>query len=188
MDFVPVTYSKEEKRRTRKLVLGMTSLGAGLATVPTVLVFLDGVLSAFEAIVPGLGVGTLFATLMLSVATPAELASARNKRRNEELKASLNRAYGLRISDEDLKGLSYPKEHPSSDFEVFGFMLHREQVSESSFVELKVYLVWMDGRFQLSKSRDGKNFRELKPAQRVLSGFSAPSDLSEEPAPPALHA
>jgi len=188
MDFAPVIYSAPERSKTRRIVAGIVSLGVGLATVPTGLALLDGVLSISEAFLPSIGVTLLIGTAIVSSSVPEARAVTRKEKRKEELRAAFNGHYGLRMSSDDFAGLSYPDVQPSSDFEVFGSMLQRERVSESSFVELKIYLVWMDSRFQLSKSKDGKSFKELKPARQELAAAPQKSALSERPAPLALPA
>lgn len=182
MEFVPVSYSKEEKRKTRKILAGVISLGTGVATFPTGLTLLDGVVSTAEVVFPALGIAAFILTAIASSFVPGIREGTRKAARDEGLRAALNLHYGLRISSEDFAGLSYPYERPSSDFEVFGSILHQERVSESSFVELKFYLVWMGGKFQLSESRDGKRFKELKPARLELAATSQKTALGERPA------
>lgn len=175
MDFIPVSYSAAAKRRARKLISGWIALGAGIPAIASALVFMDGSLSKGEMPPLFLSCGFIMVGLF-GAFMETELQQERlQSERNSELRSSLNEHYGLKLSKEEFAGLGYPAVEPSSDFEVFGSFLHQERSSESSFVERKIYLVSMDGELKLSSSKDGKNFRELKPVQRKLA-ISKPTE------------
>jgi hypothetical protein len=188
MDFTPIPHSKKPRTLKRAFSWLGSGLGAlGLAQFPVVTVATmaasSSVMLVSLLVAGGSGIA-MFLSLVNSDIQRGRIVELRAER----IRAELNEHYGIRLTARDLADLRYPEAKPSSDFEVFGSMLQRERVSESSFVELKIYLVWMDGRFQLSKSKDGKSFKELKPARQELAAASQKSALSERPAPLALPA
>ena len=138
-----------------------------------------GGLMPFEVALGVTGIFSFLPTLMVSnrlrVASDMALEKQsydRDRARMELIRSELNGHYGLELSSEDLKALSYPGAQPTSDFSVFGSIVRQERSSENSFVERKIYLVWMNERMQLCKSKDGKTFKELKPARRAIEAQS----------------
>jgi len=86
-------------------------------------------------------------------------------RRTAQVQAQIEDSYGLELSTGEVGAIRYPEEAPEKDFKVYGSIDQQEQVSGAEFIERTVYLVWADGKLQLSKSEDGKSFIELDPAE-----------------------
>jgi len=173
MDFIPVTYTKEEKRQTRNSVITRLGVGAGLLGVVAALILtFGGSLEAIMLALPFSLVGGLMAVIMAAEA-PGEKASARKRARTERIRNSLNEHYGIRLNGEQFKALEYPDFDPGRGFGTFGSVKIQDQVDGVDFIERTIYLTAADGELKLSESRDGKRFKELKPVRRTLEASTA---------------
>jgi len=182
MDFIPVTYSAEEKRRNRKLMSRWIGAGAlGVAQAPVLV--LTGLVPIAEALPFGLTFVGFGLGVLSMIAVPSTIADERRRNRQnartEFARTSLNEHYGLRLSPEQFAALSYPREDPGSGFQTFGSVKIQDQVDGGNFLERTLYLIATDGELKLSESRDGKRFKELKPVRRALEGSSAQKALDE---------
>jgi len=178
MDFVPVTYSKEEKRRTRRIILKILGVGAASVIPAPVLIAMDAdgiwVFGSFMMATMGVLMPTIWATII-----PEEQQAVRREDRAERIRDSINEYYGLNLSSDQFASLSYPEVDPGADFQTFGSIKVQDQVDGVNFIERTIYLTASDGELKLTESRDGKRFKELKPVRRALEGSSAPKALDE---------
>jgi len=173
MDFIPVTYTKEEKRQTRNSVITRLGVGAGLTGVAAALILtFGGPLEAFMLALPFSLLGGV-TTAILAAQVPEEKASARRRARTEKIRNSLNEHYGIRLNGDQFKELEYPSIDPGRGFGTFGSVKIQEQIDGVEFVERTVYLTAADGELKLSESRDGKRFKELKPVRHTLEASTA---------------
>jgi len=178
MDFVPLTYSREQKRRNRKLMSRWIGAGAlGVAQAPVLV--LTGLVPLAEALPFGLTFVGFGLGVISMIAVPSTIADERRRNRqdarNEFVRTSLNEHYGLRLSPEQFAALSYPREDPGSGFQTYGSIKVQDQVDGGNFLERTLYLIATDGELKLSESRDGKRFKELKPARQSLETSTASS-------------
>lgn len=88
-----------------------------------------------------------------------------DKERIPEIQREVKEAYGLKLTDRETHALDYPYEKPTEDFEVYGSFDKKDQVAGSQFEKSTVYLVWVDGAFDLSESSDGESFTPLEAAK-----------------------
>jgi len=79
-----------------------------------------------------------------------------------EIQRIIEDTYDLKPTEKEVRSLSYPMVKPTKDFEVFGSFTERKQTEGANFDTRKVYLVWADGKLNLSQSTDGESFTELK--------------------------
>jgi hypothetical protein len=163
MNFIPITYTAKEKRATASLVLGVFGLGVGLLIlgIAVLSVGLRGEGSNWNMLgmIPLLaGLALMLSACLVPLAREDRRLALRSGRILSELKAR----YGMDFDGGQLAALSYPDSAPTSNFERFGSLRNAQRLSGSRFVESTIYLVWMDGKLQLSESKDGKNFRELR--------------------------
>jgi len=167
MDFVPLSYTPEQKRRTRITLLGSTALSLGVVSILPI-VILTGNFGPGSPLVRGLAllvvISPVFGLLgiALSATVPHEMKELRKKERIEKLRVSVGKHYGLTLSVAEFAALNYPLDRPTGKFQVYGSIIRMDQVSGAAFVEQKIYLVWADGELKLSSSRDGKRFKELR--------------------------
>jgi len=181
MDFVPIAYGREEKRRTRRSIL--TRLGIGSVFVSQAPLFVAvGVEGTWMAAPLTVALfGTIF-TMLSIVMAPEELERVRKQDRTERIRVSLNEHYGLNLSSDQFASLSYPEVNPGSEFQTFGSIKVQDQVDGANFLERTLYLTATDGELKLSESRDGKRFKELKPARHAVEGStSSPRTALESP-------
>jgi len=176
MDFVPVTYSREQKRRTRKSVLTRLSIGATSVVPLPALMAMGAPENWILGSLPLAVVGVFF-TAMFAANAPEESRAERSANRANSIRESLNDHYGLNLSPDQFVALSYPTGSPGADFQTFGSIKVQDQVAGGNFVERTLYLTSTDGELGLSESRDGKRFKELKPARQALE---APKSSSRE--------
>jgi len=94
------------------------------------------------------------------------------KARDEQIRSALNEHYGLSLTEAQFDDLAYPMDHPGPGFQAYGSIKVQDQVDGGNFMERTIYLNSTDGDLVLSESRDGKRFKELKPARRVIEGSS----------------
>lgn len=102
--------------------------------------------------------GLVVFILALSFADPT---AAPYRARYEGFAAEVKGRYGIELNLEEFNGLKYPLSLPTSDFEVFGSIVRNEQLQGSSFLKRSIYLVWSDGKLDLSQSSDGETFVPL---------------------------
>lgn len=196
MDFVPFTKTPKQKRRARITTLGSATLTSGLLSVLPIFIFTGAYGPGSYLPQAVVFIGTLFAPLAgLSVGIPSifmipsEMKRIRKSERFEELRAAVGKHYGLTLSASEFAALNYPLDEPTEHFRVYGSIIRLDQVSDTAFVERKIYLVWMDGALKLSSSKDGKRFKELPLArpeflavpaqtQRAQLGIVAHSSIS----------
>jgi len=186
MDFVPVTYSREQKRRTRKLMLGWVG-ATSVAAAQFPILMATGVLllSATEPWVfctsmLGFLAGSM--GLVMSITAPSDWREQRKRARNEGVRASVNEHYGLNLSAGQFAALNYPETDPGKEFKTFGSIKVQDQVDGANFLERTLYLTATGGELKLSESRDGKRFKELKPARPAVEGStSSPRAALESP-------
>jgi len=173
MDFAPVVYTAEQKRRTRNSILRPVALGFVLMfLIPALIVVgfesevgLPNFFGVFSVILP---VGGFFAFLY-ALFTPDTLREKRLRDRAESLRVAVGKRYGLELTEAEFSALAYPEEEPTTSFEVFGSIRRSKQLSGANFVEHTIYLVWADGQIQLSESEDGKHFSELRASDPQVS-------------------
>ena len=164
MNFIPVTYTAKEKRATASLVLGTLGFGSGLLVlgIAVLSVGLRGEGSNWNM----LGMIPLLAGLALMlracIIVAPEQEDRREALRSGRIRSELKARYGMDFDDGQLAALRYPDSAPTADFELFGSLKSAQRLPGSRFVESTIYLVWMEGRLQLSESKDGKHFSELR--------------------------
>ena len=111
-------------------------------------------------------VATLSAGLGLAKGPrPIQELAAKLDAQTASAQADIEDTYGLELTKGEVEGLKYPTDAPEKDFRVYGSIEQQEQVSGAQFIERTVYLVWADGKLQLSESEDGKSFTELEPTK-----------------------
>ena len=192
MDFVPFTYTPEQKRRNRIRFFGAVALSSGLMSVLPVFLLAGVSIAELSAtafcVAAGASMGGAVAGVITST-IPSEMRMEWKRKRAEALRVSVGRHYGLELTAAEFAALNYPLNAPSKSFRVYGSILKGIQVSDSEFVERKISLVSMEGELQLSSSKDGKRFKELPQArpelpaapaqaQSALVGISAHSSIS----------
>ena len=101
------------------------------------------------------------------------------KARDEQIRSALNEHYGLDLTQAQFGSLGYPMDHPGPGFQTFGSIKVHDQVDGGNFLERTLYLTSTDGKLGLSESRDGKRFKELKPARHTLGSSSSREALDE---------
>jgi len=79
-----------------------------------------------------------------------------------KIQAQAEDSYGVKLSRDQIEELDYPRVKPAENFKVFGSFDDRKQIEGANFETRKVYLVWADGKLNLSQSTDGESFTELK--------------------------
>jgi len=181
MDFVPDIISREEKRRAVKSVL--TRLGIGAVTVvqtPALMVAgVEGTAILVSILIAALGA---FGTLIAAAGAADQIGWLRVRNRAESIRASINEHYGLSLSPDQFAALSYPRGDPGKEFQTFGSIKVQDQVDGANFLERTLYLTATGGEMKLSESRDGKRFKELKPARHAVEGStSSPRTALESP-------
>ena len=82
--------------------------------------------------------------------------------RYDKISEEVQKRYGTTFTGGQLYELQWPEEKPSEGFKVFGSFDDRKQIEGANFETRKVYLVWADGKLNLSQSTDGESFTELK--------------------------
>jgi len=182
MDFIPVTYTKEQKRRDRRVMSGFIGGGAvGIAQLPALLgtgalsVSTGGGLPFLLSV--GVTMFGLVSIMPFSLILQDDWAATRAKARSEQIRSALNGHYGLSLTEGQFESLGYPMDHPGPGFQTFGSIKIQDQVEGGNFLERTLYLNSTDGDLVLSESRDGKRFKELKPARPALE---APKISSRE--------
>lgn len=90
------------------------------------------------------------------------LAYAARSAQLPEIQASIEDRYGFKPTRSQVSRLDYPRAKPTKSFEIFGSFEDRKQTEGANFETRKVYLVWADGKLNLSQSTDGESFTELK--------------------------
>lgn len=198
MDFVPANYGRRDANKySLKLGLGMAGISsAAIAQLP--------VLMEMGILGPGSGMwgltsfmGSLFGGvgLIVAVGVPLEERETKLQRaRKERIWQLIQERYGLSLSWEQLDALSYPKTDPGNSFQTFGSFKLQDRVDGANFIERTIYLISTDGELKLSESRDGKRFKELKPARPALEGsatssreaLEASTDHEKTPQTPSL--
>jgi hypothetical protein len=86
----------------------------------------------------------------------------RHEAQAKEASVQIEDSYGLELSSAEIIDLDWPEKAPSKSFKVYGSVVNQKQVEGAKFIERTVYLVWADGKLQLSESEDGKSFDELE--------------------------
>jgi len=122
----------------------------------------------------------LVSIMPFSLVLQNERAATRMKARNEQIRSALNGHYGLSLTEAQFDDLAYPMNHPGPGFQAYGSIKVQDQVDGGNFMERTIYLNSTDGDLVLSESRDGKRFKELKPARRVIEGSAVPPQQSIE--------
>jgi len=102
--------------------------------------------------------GFVIFTVAVSCADPA---ATPHRERYEAFVAEVRDRYGIELDLEEFNSLKYPLSLPTSDFEVFGSIVRNEQLQGSSFLKRSIYLVWNEGKLDLSQSSDGETFVPL---------------------------
>jgi len=97
--------------------------------------------------------------LALSFADPTVTP---RRERYEAFAGEARDRYGIALDLEEFDSLKYPLSLPTSDFEVFGSIVRNEQLQGSSFLKRSIYLVWTNGKLDLSQSSDGETFVSLE--------------------------
>lgn len=85
-----------------------------------------------------------------------------DRERLPEIQKQVQKAYDLELTDRQAYDLGYPYEKPPEDFAVYGSFDQKEQVDGAQFEKRTIYLVWVDGVFELSESSDGESFTPLE--------------------------
>lgn len=188
MDFTPIPHSKRPRTLKRVFSWLRSGLGVlGLAQFPVVTVMTmaasNSVMLASLLVAGGSGIA-MFLSLVNSDIQRDRIVELRAER----IRTELNKHYGLELSAGEFATLRYPEEDPGSDFQSFGSITKIVQVSDSSFVERKIYLVLMDGELKLSSSKDGKRFKELPHAQRAIAAPPSQEALGSLQQPSAISA
>ena len=184
MDFTPLTSTPKQKRRTWITTLGAAALSSGVLSILPITILtgnfspdapLAGTFWALPIVLsPGFG----FLGAAITATVPHEMKQLRKRERTEDLRVSVGNHYGLALSDSEFAELNYPLNAPAEPFKVYGSILRVDQVSGSAFVERKIYLVWMEGEFKLSSSKDGKRFKELPRARPELTAAQSATQVA----------
>lgn len=177
MDFVPIAYTRGQRRRTLKSIF--TRIGVGAATTSPVPV-LVAVGAPGEAIFTAIMTGTfgILLALVSTVVVPDEQKALRSRDRSDSIRSSINEHYGLSLSADQFEALSYPNSDPGAEFQTYGSVKIQDQVEGVNFVERTIYLTAANGELKLSESRDGKRFKELKPDRHALEAAASRDTLS----------
>lgn len=78
--------------------------------------------------------------------------------------SSVQKTYGVELSDDERMALQYPSEKPKGDYEVFG-SFETVKPSAEGFLKKVTYLIWQDEKMILAESTDGENFEPLEAQQ-----------------------
>jgi len=164
MDYIPLDLSADPVNRFFSVVTPFIFILLGLGFVAGVVLLLKWK-SGFGwfLIVAGAICTAIFLPTAFTEPDPTSIA-AENARRHQapEIQKEIQKAYGLEITRDQAQSLNYPNAKPTKSFEIFGSFEDRKQTEGADFETRKVYLVWADGKLNLSQSTDGESFTELK--------------------------
>lgn len=165
MKYLPVDYT----------LSGFHTVGLWIASIGGIvglIVLGYGIYSSRKSRRPGAAIGfgvlgfALFAlSLYAGVAQPnpySQPAYSARLAQVPEIQRTIEDTYGFKPTKKEVRSLGYPMVKPSEDFKVFGSFDDRKQTEGANFETRKVYLVWADGKLNLSQSTDGESFTELK--------------------------
>lgn len=186
MDFVPISYSREQKRRTRNLLFGWVGTSAAAVAQLPVLAVAGIFSSAADAgvyfVSIAVAMGGLLGVLVSATSIPSDGRHIRMLNRRDSIREALNEHYGLDLTLAQFEALKYPENDPGPGFQTFGSIKVQDQLDGVNFVERTIYLTASDGELKLTDSRDGKRFKELKPARHAVEGStSSPRTALESP-------
>lgn len=110
----------------------------------------------------GLGIVAVLALFIGGGASTYDLAGiGRLNERNDKVQAQIERTYDLKLSSTEFMSLNYPQIKPRDDFAVYGSIQKDVRVDGPAFRNVKLSLVWSEGKFYLSESTNGENFQPL---------------------------
>ena len=82
---------------------------------------------------------------------------------------TVEKEYGLKLTESQARVLDYPTKAPKSDFKVYGSFKDQKQTdgTDFGFESRTVYLVWSKDKLGLSESTDGESFTPIAPKQEA---------------------
>lgn len=143
------------------LVVGAVLAVAGFATAIAGADRLSGKATALFFVMGAVGFSSIIVGGMLQfIGSPTWYME--HEAQAKEASVQIEDSYGLELSSAEIIDLYWPEEAPSESFKVYGSVVNQKQVEGAKFEERTIYLVWADGKLQLSESEDGKSFAELE--------------------------
>lgn len=109
----------------------------------------------------GVTVGILTAAIFVTMILLIQRDDTIESERDSKVAAQVSEKYGFELSGENLDTLDYPKEAPTSDFDVYG-SFDRNSRTENGFTSIETHLVWRDGEMVLAESSNGETFTEIR--------------------------
>lgn len=124
----------------------------------------DKLTDALFRVTVGWGVVAVLAALVGSAALFYDLAGFdRLNERNQIVQAKIEKDYDLQLSHLEFHDLNYPQVKPQEDFAVYGSIQKDLQLDGAAYRSAKLSLVWSEGKFYLSESTNGEDFKPLSP-------------------------
>lgn len=131
-------------------IIGASMLFSGMSPREDRGAFVFSILALF------FGLGMLVTSWVI-----ASSGMAQSAERRDAIIESAENAYGIVLSDDEVRKLEYPDTEPETDFEVFGSIV-RDVKTVDGFARTEVFLIWNGTELELAESTDGEKFTSLE--------------------------